>query len=538
MKQSFLSRLSALVSRAAGLVILSLVLSVILLGCEAESDPDRVSNSSCPAVGDLTVETSSSLSTSGRCLISGTLTVNATLPASESWYINGSVTIGNASSSPIFTIEAGTQIFGDSDGSSFDYLYLSPGASLNATGTINDPIIFSSDDSDYEGRGEWGGLILEDTTATFGQIVLQYVIVTEAGGEVSIGSNTYADNIVLEGIHDNTRIQFFQSHDSARDGIRVQSSEASASEARLGWVLITGASRDGFSYDNFSGLVKDMLVIHRPGIYNSISGGRAGIYGSDANSNPLFVNVTLAGRDTTSQNAANTAQREFGIVFADGITQFRMANTVVSNFRNGCYEIDASSQLSGIVFSASDLTASFIDGVHCGHENSGLAGNVFVPFLVRSGDDTDNIPDSVRGDNNGDGFRFYGNRAFNFEGEFLDSAITSNWYLNSIDGIDNDLVEFTSNTLNAFADGDTNADGSIDRPPNIYDSTDKDSQPLRASVDGFFGSVNGVGGDSQGYDLTIIGAIRSSNSNFASEFDGWTLQAGGVFPQEVTGFDP
>ncbi len=378
-------------------------------------------------------------------------------------------------------------------------------------------------------------MILEDTLAALGQINLQYVVVTEAGAAVTIGANTYTDNIVLEGVHDDTKIQYFQSHDSAGDGFRVQSSSA-AGQARLSWLLITGASRDGFSYENFSGLVKDMLVIHRPEIYSlaSNTGGRAGIYASGANSLPLFINVTLAGRDTTSISSVNVNDREFGIIFADNSTQFRLANSIVSNFRHGCYEVDATSDLSGITASGAVMTDSFIDGVHCGHEQSGTIGNLFVRWVLRSGNDADNIPDAERGDGNGDGFRFHGNSTFNFDGEANPSiAITSVWFLNNIGGVlMNDLVFGTGTLLNAYAGGDTDGDSDVD-------SDDKNFQPLRSNTDAFFASVTGVSGPSQGYDLTVIGVSRSNDSVFAGEFDIWTLQAGGLFPEaDVPGFGP
>lgn len=507
--------------------LLSLLICLSLLACEAETDPDGANASSnCPSVGDLTVEKSAGLGSGGRCLISGTLTVSAALSASEEWHLNGPLIIGDGASNPTLTIDAGVEVFGGADGSSFDYIYVAPGASINAIGSQFSPIIFSSDDEDYEGSGQWGGLIIEDTLATPGQVRLEYLVVTEAGAEVTVGNKSYADNIVLDGVHDDTFIQYVQSHDSARDGIRLQSTESSANQARLSWLLITGANRDGFSYNNFSGLVKDMLVIHRPELYNGMSGGRAGIYASNNNSLPLFVNVTLAGRDTTSGNAISAESREFGILFADNSNQIRIANTLISNFRNGCYEVDSSSNLSAISLGDSDITQGFIDGVHCGHESSGFASNIFVPFLLRGSGV--NLPTAVL--NNG--IQFHGNSAFNFEGEVNPSiAITSVWYLNSIAGLSNDLALNTSGTLNAFADGDTNNSGSVG-------TADKDFQPLLNSGDVFFGGINGLSIPSQGYDLTIIGAIRSPSSQTASEFGSWTLQAGGIFPQEVTGFSP
>ncbi len=509
--------------------LLLLLICLGLIACEAESDPNAAGDrdaEQCPSVGDLTVERSSGLGSGGRCLISGTLTETATLSASSEWHLNGPLIIGDGASSPLLTIESGVEIFAGENGSSFDYIYVSPGASITAIGTIIDPIILSSDDEDYNGSGEWGGLIIEDTSATFGQTRLEYLIVTEAGAEVTIGNKTYADNIVLDGIHDDTLIQYIQSHDSARDGIRLQSSESTANQARLSWLLITGASRDAFSYNNFSGLVKDMLVIHRPELYDGVSGGRAGIYASNSNSLPLFVNVTLAGRDVTSNNAITSDSQEFGIVFADNSSGIRMANTLISNFRNGCYEVSDNSDLSAVSLGEVDITQSFIDGVHCGHEQSGLADNVFVRSLLRgSGKD---FPDSVLDD----GIQFHDNSPFNFDGEINPTiAITRAWYLNSIAGFQNDLVLNTTNVLNAFANGDTNNSGSVD-------SADKNFQPLLNNADVFFGSINGLNGLSQGYDLSIIGAARSASRELANEFDGWTLQAGGIFPQEVTGFAP
>ena len=509
------------------LLLLSICLG--LLACEAESDPDAAGardSENCPSVGNLTVERSSGLGSGGRCLISGTLTETATLSAVSEWHLNGPLIIGDGASSPLLTIEPGVEVFAGKDGSSADYIYVAPGASVNAVGTKASPIILSSDDDNYQGVGEWGGLIIEDTSATFGQIRLEYLVVTEAGAGVTVGNKAYADNIVLDGVHDDTFIQYIQSHDSARDGIRLTSSGSNPNQARLSWVLITGASRDGLSYNNFSGLVKDMLVIHRPEFYEGVSGGRAGIYASNTQSLPLFVNVTLVGRDTTSVDSMSTDSREFGIVFADNSNQIRMANTLISNFRNGCYEIDDTSNLSAMSLGNIDITQGFMDGVHCGYENSGAVGNVFVPFLVRGSGV--NLPASVLND----GIQFHGNTAFNFEGEVNPStAITSVWYLNSIGAASNDLAANVSGVLNAFSDGDTNNSDAVD-------NADKDFQPLLNSTTAFFGGVNGLSISSQGYDLTTLGASRSPSSQSASEFDGWTLQAGGVFPQEINGFFP
>ena len=147
------------------------------------------------------------------------------------------------------------------------------------------------------------------------------------------------------------RLTFVQSHDSNRDGIRLQNTSA-----RLSWILVTGATRDGIWYSNFNGLVKDYMAIHRP------ESGRSGIYAAATStdsgvSNPRFVNATLVGRDDTSTSAEGDATaREFGILFADNITQGRFGNILIANFRNGCYEVEPSADISNL---------GYFDGVHC-----------------------------------------------------------------------------------------------------------------------------------------------------------------------------
>ena len=142
-------------------------------------------------------------------------------------------------------------------------------------------------------------------------------------------------NIVLDGLHDDTYLLFVQSHASATDGIILRSDE-SPNLARIGWLLVTGASRDGLSYDNFSGLVKNMLVIHQAAVFNPTTGlgGRAGIYASGMNSYPLFVNISLIARDTNSELSNTDDEREFGLIFDGSTTRIRIAKILAACRKN------------------------------------------------------------------------------------------------------------------------------------------------------------------------------------------------------------
>ena len=317
-------------------MVVALLAAVIMTACE--NDRNNVQNA-CPAIGNLTpVEFANN-----SCEISGELTQDATLPSTVTWFLNGRLQIGNAGNNAILDIDPGTEIRG---GSVEDYLLVFPGSALRANGTSANPIRFLSDDADVDGSGEWGGVFLRGfnglptLNGTQGASRLDYVVVAEAGAAVDVTIDgqtvTYQDNLVLNGVDHNTILTFVQSHNSARDGLHLLNGNP-----RLSWILVTGAQRDGIWYRDFTGLIKDLMVIHHRDADGST--GRSGIYASETvngDSNPRIVNATLVGRDNSSEVGDESAN-EFGILFADNTDAIRLANVLIANFRNGCYEADS-----------------------------------------------------------------------------------------------------------------------------------------------------------------------------------------------------
>ena len=501
----------------------SLVTAALLVACSNSSSfdapepvvvappappPPTNTQGDCPTVGNIEpVETAA-----GQCSIGGVLDQDATLTADMMWFLDESLQVGNNQFNATLTIEAGTQI----RGSGTDHLLVWPGSTLLANGTGSNPIHMLSDDDDVSGSGEWGGLFLRGfnglptMTGTQGASLLDYVVVAEAGAavDVTIDGNTvtYQDNIVVNGVDNTTRLTFVQSHFSARDGFHILNGDP-----RMSWLLSTAATRDGVWYRDFTGLIKDLLVIH-----NSDS-GRSGIYASETaagNSNPRIVNATLMGRDDTSVSAANDdTANEFGILFADNVDQIRMANVLIANFRNGCFEADDGANLSGIDTAIPGPT--YLDGVHCANE-AGANGQFGI---VRS--DATGFPAGTVAPNgsNGDGLVYY-NGATNpivFTGEIADRSenFTSSWYLNNLGGRANGLLGTDSVILNGFLDGDTNNDGVL--------NADDNGSPFIIADNAF---NSDVAGDTGGYDLTHIGAVRSGSAASASQFDGWTVATG------------
>ena len=481
----------------------------------------------CPIVGNLIpLELAA-----GQCQISGELTESGVLTADQTWFLEGSLQIGTPEIAATLDIEAGTQIRGDNQDVT-DYVLVYPGSSLQANGTSANPVQFLSDDEGVDGRAEWGGVYLRGFNGlsiggTQGSNLLDYTVIAEAGAAVDVTidsqTNTYTDNLVLNGVDSSTVLSFVQSHNSARDGLHILNGDP-----RMAWVLVTGAARDGIWYRDFTGLIKDLMVIHDRDSDGSL--GRSGIYASETeagNSNPRIVNATLVGRDSTSETAGDN-DNEFGILFADNTDQIRMGNVLIANFRNGCYEADSGADLSQI--DPFIPGPNYLNGVHCANE----AGANGTFGIVREG--SIGFPEGTVAANNsnGNGLVYYNGAGpvldsantpfnsasggFNFTGELVDRTenFTAGWYLDNLRGLGNGLLS-NPGFLNGFLNGDTNQDG-------IVDAADA-SSPFIIGDDGPGGFNQDVAGDTFGYDLTHVGAVRGGAVT-NTQFDGWTVATG------------
>ena len=146
-----------------------LAASVALAGCSGGggdddvtavvAPPEQPAPSTCPDVGNLTVTELGD----NQCEIGGVLTENATLTSAQTWFLEGSLQVGEEANAVTLDIQAGTEIRGDNV-DAVDYVLVFPGSALVANGTSADPVRFLSDDDDVDGSGEWGGVFGEHTT--------------------------------------------------------------------------------------------------------------------------------------------------------------------------------------------------------------------------------------------------------------------------------------------------------------------------------------------------------------------------------------
>ncbi len=125
--------------------------------------------------------------------ISSNITTNTTLSASTLYRLEGCI---HVTSGHTLTIPAGTRIMGKKDASSPGMLIIDKGATLSASGTSSNPIIFTSDQTPtHKNPGDWAGIVIEGkaTNNVSGGIISIENRACSIEGGVASGAND-ADN--------------------------------------------------------------------------------------------------------------------------------------------------------------------------------------------------------------------------------------------------------------------------------------------------------------------------------------------------------
>lgn len=194
------------------------------------------------------------------------------------------------------TIEAGVTIFSNANEGTNDLLLVNRGSKLNAIGTRDAPIIFTSQQNLVNNgvsdatQGQWGGIILLGraptavcATGTGGNtgVTCQQAIegvtgrfyggtnVADSSGQMSyvqirysgiaISDGNELQGLTLGGTGTGTTLDHIQSHNSADDGIEIF-----GGTTNLKYIAITGADDDGFDIDNgYRGFMQFMIAAQR-----------------------------------------------------------------------------------------------------------------------------------------------------------------------------------------------------------------------------------------------------------------------------------
>ncbi|MBN1653462.1 MAG: hypothetical protein JXA30_06765 [Deltaproteobacteria bacterium] len=271
----------------------------------------------------------------------------------------------------VLTIEPGVQVLGDTSGTEEAALIVTRGARLEAIGTADDPIVFSSGNPEgARSTGDWAGVALlgsasinsgsciedgdtstADTCEQPGFIEgrlegidvaddrgrfggsddesdcgsLKYARIEFAGAELS--PDNELNGLTVAGCGDQTELSHIQVHRGKDDGI-----EFFGGNAGMDHVVISGASDDGLDWDlGWQGEVQ-FLVIHQfAGTGdNAIEADNLGAdEDAQPRSNPTISNVTMIGTPDTR-----------GMLLREG-TRGRLRNFIVYGFGSEAVDLAA-----------------------------------------------------------------------------------------------------------------------------------------------------------------------------------------------------
>lgn len=231
------------------------------------------------------------------------------------------------------TIEAGTVIrFKPGQGENASALIVARGGKIVASGTADEPIIFTSEDDDLiesvpvNARGLWGGLIIlgnapinvdggeasiegipfAEPRGIYGGIddednsgVLRYVSIRHGG--TNIGDGNEINGLTLGGVGNKTVIDYVEVISNEDDGLEIF-----GGTVNLKHVVVSGCGDDAFDYDlGWTGNGQFWLAIQSQNLGDNLieaGGGVNPIIGTP-HSKPQIYNVTLIGNGNSGKGA-------------------------------------------------------------------------------------------------------------------------------------------------------------------------------------------------------------------------------------------
>ena len=357
-----------------------LLLSVLLGACIEKGDSaasGTTGTSHGGAQGAVTCD-------NGLAVLSGTYTSDLTIGPSVcgAFLLQGGVFIGadGADSGTTLTIEPGTLIYGDPATSAF--LAIQQGSFIDAVGTAEAPIVFTSAQAEgSRARSDWGGIVLngrapinncsdgtgtaegcsaqaEGDAGTYGgddptdsSGTLRYVRIEYGGTEIS--PENEVNGLALQGVGSGTTLSHIQVHMNKDDGVEFFGGTVSADH-----LVITGAGDDSLDWtDGWTGTASHVCIRHFDD--DGDRGIEADNNGDENDALPRsaptlsFVSLIGAGSERT------------GLTLREG-TGVTIRGLAAGGFDKGCLDVDGTSTYDVLDAGGLSITGSVLG---CGDRN-------------------------------------------------------------------------------------------------------------------------------------------------------------------------
>ncbi len=286
-------------------------------------------------------------------ILTGNITTNMTLSKKYTYQLVGQVYVTN---NAVLTIEAGTVIRGDKD--SGGTLIITKGSKIYAKGQVSDPVVFTSNNDDFERRkGDWGGLVilgsapiskvggegvlysaLDPTIAKYGGDLkdddsgsLSYVRIEFAGKKT--GVNRGISGLLLAGVGNKTKISNVQVSYCGNDSFQALGGNVALSR------MISFRSNDDDFYfsQGVDCNLSNSIAIRHPFSSDNEGSRCFKVESYDAPQNMDFskpfskvvaTNVTLVNSEANEQGLVKEAIRISDNAF------LTVENTVISGFKS------------------------------------------------------------------------------------------------------------------------------------------------------------------------------------------------------------
>lgn len=391
------------------------------------------------------------------CTVTGTVSEDFTMDAARQWQIDGVVKVGSGNvtvadaaavtaiktAGVTLTIEPGVSVKAFDDA----VLLVTRGSQLIADGTRAAPITFSSLDDNFDGEGEWGGIIIQGFAPQFGKGntgacfgggtvcnvvgeggtfvgvyggnepadnsgVIRYVRIAEGG--LVAGPNNEINGLTLQGVGHGTLIDYVQVHSNLDDGIEWFGGTVNVTHA-----VLTSNDDDDIDFDEgYKGNIQFAIVkknqvktaptgSNDPRAIEANSSNQDQVTATDA----VLSNLTLLGGPVN--NADGKTQP--GILLR-GAVKTAIFNSAVKGFNTGCVRID-DALVSGVttlsVVNLTNIITDCTNGIYANARMADGGSNVVTGAFTPDAALALSIPAATLGSaqavtavNNGSGFSF------------------------------------------------------------------------------------------------------------------------------------